>query len=181
MSTNVIVYEGTITVAGQVTDFEHIFDPQNWHDNFPFIWPQSYLIYEPLPPDRDSDPPALPKVTTNPRGGMLFEQVFFGGSIVYSNVINTRLEVRPNRLRLDYSEVDCRTTETPLRVVDGGIDIDTGLALCEPANTPGFVKVTVTKTVRFTEPTPFVDIAGPFFEALVKMTMDALLQSLILV
>jgi hypothetical protein len=181
MSTDVIVYEGEVTVAGQVTDFVDIIDPQNWHDNHPFIWPQSYLIDlagGPLPPDRDADPPALAKVATNPRGGFLFEQVFFGGAIIYSNVINTRLAFSASRLQLDYSEVDCRTTWSPLRTADGGIDIDTGVAVIVPAAAAGFVRVTVTKTVRFTEPTPLVNTARPFFGALVKFTMDALLQSL---
>jgi hypothetical protein len=185
MSTSVIAYEGSITVAGKVPDFENMIDPQHWHTNFPFIWPASYLIQEPLSPDRDptsTNPPGLPMQPTASRDARLFEQVLFmGGAIVYSNVINTKLRISAGRLRLDYSQVDCRTTDTLFNTVDGGIDIDTGLALVVPADTPDHVTVTVTKTVRFTEPTPLVDIADPLFDAVVQMTMTALLHSLIFV
>jgi len=182
----VIRYEGEITLEGQVSDFQGIIDPQTWHQNFPFIWLASYLIDGDLPPDRDTPPPRLPTVTTNPRGGMLFEQVLFG-PIIYSNVINTQLELHPNggspELLFEYSQVDCRTTKFLLtdETIDGGIDVDSGVALCAAADQPGFVTITITKAVRFTEPTPFVDLMQPLFEAVVKMTLDALLQSLIFV
>jgi len=182
MSTGVIKYEGSITVEGQVGDFERIIDPQSWSDNFPFIWPQSYLINGSLPSDRDPAPPGLARVATMPRFGFLFEQVLFAGGILYSNVIDTDLQVRDGGLLFRYSEVDCRTTDTLLNTVDGGIDIDNGFALVVPAEgMPGFVTVTVTKEVRFTEPSPFVDNEPLFFEAVVKLSMDALLQSLIFV
>jgi hypothetical protein len=179
----VISYEGRVRVQGRVADFQNIIDPQTWSQNFPFIWPHSFLIAGPeLPADRDAQPPAKPRDMSNPRRGMLFEQVRFG-PIVYSNVINTELvlgqEGGADVLRFDYSEVDCRTTEFLGEIVDGGIDVDTGAALCVSEAEPGFVTVTITKAVRFTEPSPLVDFAQPFFDALVKVTLDALLHSLI--
>ena len=179
-----IHFEGSVEVQGQVQDFQALLDPQTWHQNFPFLWPHSYLITNgAFGPNRDSLPPgAGSTVSTNPRGGLFFEQVNMG-AISYRNVLEIEYsfhEAQPANVTFEYRQHECLTTELA-GSADGGIDVDRGFATCVPAGRPKFVKITISKTVRFTEPRDLLELpfADETFEIMVKVGMDALLHSVL--
>jgi hypothetical protein len=176
-------YMGSATFSGSVSAFSKALDPRNWQRNAPQIWQASYPIdSSPLAPDRSVAPtPAAGDPGTSDAGGLFFEEVLFGG-FTYRNVLTMSykedLAAASPSIKIEYGQYGCLNTKTSTTLEDGGIDVDNGFIECIPKGV-GQVKVSISKSVRFTKPSEFVDDVNVLAHVLVPLALDVLLHSLI--
>ncbi len=174
-------YTGTATVDNaKAKDFEDSFDPLKWPATAPYLWTDTYLITQVAPTASDlplnrSDPPDRDPPLDQWTNRRLFEGAVFGG-ILYRNILQTSLVKTPNPLApttisLDYEQVECLDA-LAYRSFDGGIDLDfgNGSAVENPAGTQ--VKLTVSKTVHFTQPKPVSHDVNLLAHIMVPLSFD---------
>lgn len=183
-------YAGGATIRNMnVAHFENAFNPLRWPQTASYLWTDTYLIPPVL------QPPDPPKLIQNPAGGSsaatglpllrseqpakapsrsawddakLFEGAIFAGSL-YRNVLRTSLINSANQISLTYRQVECLETQGRRRF-DGGIDIDFGHGTATQNGAD--VQVTVSKTVRFTQPEKQVDAVNRLAHVMVPLSFD---------
>jgi hypothetical protein len=169
-----ISFFGTRILQGQVSDFRDLMDPQGWERNVPFIWGSSRVVDDagPLPDRRVA--PATVRLTTPWKDRLLFEVVSLPMISTHRNLLQTSVSVAPDRIEFRYSQYECLTSVFLGRTCDGGIDVDEGRATCEKLDDQR-VKLTISKKVRFTQPTDELDLVSAVGEVAVKMLLELLL------
>jgi hypothetical protein len=156
------------------------------------------------PPPRSEDPPdpnspprrleqgAKARGRASPRRAMLppptgtnlfYEEALFG-DYQYRNILkvtftkNTGLKKKPHSASYEYSQHAClNAARDPLRV-DGGIDVDCGLADVLSLD-DSQIRVTINKQVRFTKPALLVDELNDLAHVFVPLSLDSWLHTLI--
>jgi hypothetical protein len=116
--------------------------------------------------------------------GLFFEEVMFAG-FTYRNVLRTSYlddSKHPTDpiIRFEYAQYDCLQTIDAGQPMDGGLDVDNGAVQCvaDPEK-KGHVKITISKTVRFTQPEDCVEEVNALASVLVPLTFDSWLHDLI--
>jgi hypothetical protein len=191
-------YTGHMTVVGKtVQDFERSFNPLNWPDKAPYLWKDVYLIppvdpplvlgEQPVsaPPGGNNDATGLPRVRSEDpakaevreswRSAKLFEAALFGG-FLYRNVLQTTLVKDAKKISLTYDQVECLDAGRGGRLSDGGIDLDTGEGTAQQ-DADGAIQVTVSKTVRFTQPSLLAPDINLLAQVMVPLSFDFWLHS----
>ena len=129
-----------------------------------------------LAPQPSDNLPALP-----PGPSTLYEEALFGG-YVYRNVLNVSFTTPKvdgcQTATYEYSQRAClETTRDPLDV-QGGIDVDSGVATVVEIDEET-VQVNVNKQVRFTKPAFFVQEMNDLAHVYVPLSLDSWIHGLI--
>jgi hypothetical protein len=192
-------YEGTAFIQATVSAFAGKLNPQDWSKNAGEVWRASYLVARPsaivspvsipstLPPDRTTEPPLAPPIASvGPGTGpswedqMFFEDVIFGGfryrNILWTSYTDQSGAASEPYIDFKYEQYECLNTKS-VALDDGGVDVDNGGSHCEAAGIPGQVKLTISKTVRFTQPDYAIDEVNALAEVLVPLSLDIWLHS----
>jgi hypothetical protein len=120
--------------------------------------------------------------------GFLYEEALFGG-YSYRNILRVSYRSKtkggaPTAASYEYSQHAClNTTRDPLEI-DGGLDVDWGIASVSlkkgsPVKGKQRVEVKVGKKVRFTKPATLVDEMNDLGHLFVPLSLDSWLHDLI--
>jgi hypothetical protein len=185
-----VSYTGWIEVDGNVKSYLHSLDPQNWQENVPEIWRNSYLIGPPPLPvaglplaSRAATPPRIPGKPDQWPWRLFFEDVVVVG-LQYRNILDTRLRQTLDAHRrlvsfeFQYRQYDCLQTRSTGGVDDGGIDVDYGGSSCWYGNN-GKVNIQISKTVRYTEPSYLYGELNGLSHVLTPLVFDGWLHQML--
>ena len=118
-----------------------------------------------------------------PTGTNLFYEEALFGDYQYRNILKvtfTKDQVKnPTFASYAYSQHACLDTARDPLKVNGGIDIDGGLAKVEKVGGGSAIRVTINKQVRFTGPAFLVDELNDLAHVFVPLSLDSYLHSLI--
>jgi hypothetical protein len=169
MSSDPIVFSASRYLSGRVNDYEYLLDPQRWKTNIGTLWKESGIVRGGrVHADRTKNPPISKRLDSWDDDRLFYEEVVFGAVSKQRNLLKTTLKKtvaptksgRPSKakgkkrkltnIEFKYRQYECLESQYFLSKSDGGIDVDYGGAQCEQTDDDR-VKLTVTKTVRFTQ------------------------------
>jgi hypothetical protein len=173
MSDDPIEFSATRYLPGRVSDYEELLDPQRWKTNIGALWKESGIVRgNKADADRTKKPALLGRQDSWTEDRLFYEDVEFGAISRQRNLLKTTLEKVPAKkngakkgskngtrkkgkrefssIKFLYRQYECLESQYFLNKRDGGIDVDFGGAHCEQTD-DNKVKLTVTKTVRFTQ------------------------------
>jgi hypothetical protein len=182
-------YESSIELSGAVEDYLEVLNPQNWSKNAHDLWRNSYLIADPGVPAGELPFPSRATMPGDAGSfdkwdcGIFFEDVWIF-DFRYRNILDTSRKIKRDHKNSEkiesvafrYWQLDCLTTDSVFGVTDGGIDVDSGEALCVATN--GGVTVTFAKTVRFTEPAFLENDLAVLSHVVLPLMLDGWLHDL---
>ncbi|HVU52607.1 MAG TPA: hypothetical protein VHL80_18130 [Polyangia bacterium] len=168
MSSDPIAFSATKYLPGKVNEYAHLLDPQQWKRNIGALWKESGIVRGgKASPDRTKPPAVITSVDSWDYDRLFYEEVEFGGFSKQKNLLVTKLEKNPAptkagrksnakgkkkplaSIKFSYRQYECLESEYFEQKGPGGIDVDFGGAQCVQTEDDK-VKLTVTKTVRFT-------------------------------
>jgi len=178
MSRKPISYSGYRILDGTVDNYASLLDPQKWKVNAPLLWQESGIVNGPLPTDRDTDP-AVEVLDTWAQPHLFFENVTFGFVSSQRNLLRTTYTKSPARVRFFYEQFECLSSVFFFQENAGGIDVDTGEATLVQQPQPNKVRLDISKSVRFTQPSDELPVVDLVTSIAVQLVMDLLLYGIV--